>query len=91
MVRTVEANVVANVNLDTPAEDFFVLHTYVYLYMREGKEGCCHFRNPGLKRTLERTWKVKPLPFTKTVTQHLRSVVPNVQRHMAYFAVQTRF
>jgi hypothetical protein len=23
----------------------------VYLYMREGKEGCCYFRNPGLKRT----------------------------------------
>ena len=25
--------------------------------------------------------------FTKTVTPHLRSIVPNVQRHMAYFAV----
>ena len=24
--------------------------------------------------------------FTKTVTSHLRSIVPNVQRHMAYFA-----
>ena len=25
--------------------------------------------------------------FTKTVTPHLRSIVPNVQRRMAYFAV----
>jgi hypothetical protein len=24
--------------------------------------------------------------FAKTVTQHLRSIGPNVQRHMAYFA-----
>jgi hypothetical protein len=24
--------------------------------------------------------------FTKTVTRHLSSIVPNVQRHMAYFA-----
>jgi hypothetical protein len=24
--------------------------------------------------------------FTRTVTPHLRSIVPNVQRHMAYFA-----
>jgi hypothetical protein len=24
--------------------------------------------------------------FTKTVTPHLRSIVPSVQRHMAYFA-----
>jgi hypothetical protein len=28
--------------------------------------------------------------FTKTVTPHLRSIVPNVQRHMAYFASVTR-
>jgi hypothetical protein len=25
--------------------------------------------------------------FTKTVTPHLHSIAPNVQRHMAYFAV----
>ena len=25
--------------------------------------------------------------FAKTVTSHLRSIVPNVQRHMAYFAI----
>jgi hypothetical protein len=25
--------------------------------------------------------------FTKTVTLHLRSIGPNVQRHMAYFAL----
>ena len=24
--------------------------------------------------------------FTKTVTLHLRSIVPKIQRHMAYFA-----
>jgi hypothetical protein len=27
--------------------------------------------------------------FTKTVTPHLRSIVPNVQRHMPYFATGT--
>jgi hypothetical protein len=27
--------------------------------------------------------------FTKTMTPHLRSIVPNVQRHMAYFAPAT--
>jgi hypothetical protein len=59
------------------------LHTYVHLYMREGKEGCCYFRNPGLKRTFGLT---VTNGFTKTVTLHLRSIGPNVQRHMAYFA-----
>ena len=34
-------------------------------------------RNPGLKGLLGNG-------FTRTVTPHLRSIVPNVQRHMAY-------
>jgi hypothetical protein len=37
-------------------------------------------RNPGLKG-------LSGNGFTRTVTPHLRSIVPNVQRHMAYFAV----
>jgi hypothetical protein len=55
------------------------LYTYVYLYMREG-EGCGYFRNPALKRGF------RVNGFTKTVTPHLRSIGPNVQRHMAYLA-----
>ena len=39
-------------------------------------------RNPGLKG-------LSGNGFTKTVTPHLRSIVPNVQRHMAYFAERT--
>jgi hypothetical protein len=79
------------------------LHTYVYLYMKREEEECCYFRNPGLKRKNFRvTVSLKPRPrnpglkglsgngFTKTVTPHLRSIVPNVQRHMAYFAPPSR-
>jgi hypothetical protein len=36
-------------------------------------------RNPGIKG-------LSGNGFTKTVTPHLRSIVPNVQRRMAYFA-----
>jgi hypothetical protein len=36
-------------------------------------------RNPGLKG-------LSGKGFTRTVTPHLRLIVPNVQRHMAYFA-----
>jgi hypothetical protein len=72
------------------------LHTHVrthrtssdpaYLYvtfictLREEEEGCRYFRNPSLKRTFGLTVSLK------TVTPHLRSIVPNVQRHVAYFA-----
>jgi hypothetical protein len=77
------------------------LHMYVYLYMKREEEECCYFRNPGLKRThgFRATAPLKTATpesgskkglsgngFTKTVTLHLRSIVPNVQRHMAYFA-----
>jgi hypothetical protein len=37
-------------------------------------------RNPGLKQDFRATASLK------TATPHLRSIVPNVQRHMAYFA-----
>ena len=74
------------------------LHTYIYLYMKREEEECCYFRNPGPKKDFRVTASLKPRPrnpglkglsgngFTRTVTPHLRSIVPNVQRHMAYFA-----
>jgi hypothetical protein len=40
-------------------------------------------RNPGLKGLLGNG-------FTRTVTPHLRSIVPKFQRHMAYFAERER-
>jgi hypothetical protein len=52
------------------------LHTYVYLYMRR-KRRMLLFPESGHSGN----------GFTKTVTPHLRSIVPNVQRHMAYFAL----
>jgi hypothetical protein len=56
------------------------------------------FPESGPKKNFRATASPKPRPrnlglkelsgngFTKTVTPHLRSIVPNVQRHMAYFA-----
>ena len=56
------------------------------------------FPESGPKKNFRVTASLKPPPrnpgpkglsgngFTKTVTPHLRSIVPNVQRHMAYFA-----
>ena len=60
------------------------------------------FTESGPKKNFRVTTSLKPRPrnpglkglsgngFTKTVTQHLRSIVPNVQRHMAYFARDSR-
>ena len=35
--------------------------------MREGKEGCCYFRNPGLKRTFGLTVSLRPYTYAQSV------------------------
>ena len=53
--------------------------TLVYLYIEKKKKDDAV---PGI-----RAYKNSRVNgFTKTVTPHLRSIGPNVQRHMAYFA-----
>ena len=60
------------------------------------REGCCYFLrvtakniDPGIRVYDPGIRVQKGLSgngFTKTVTPYLRSIVPNVQRHMSYFA-----
>ena len=61
-------------------ERLAILHISKFICTLEKQKNVCFFRNPGLKRIF------RVNGFTKTVTLRLRSIGPNVQRHMAYFA-----
>ena len=82
----------------TSSDPAYLHNVRLLVHFRE-EEDSCYFRNPGPKKDFRVTASLKPRPrnpglkglsgngFTRTVTPHLRSIVPNVQRHMAYFAI----